>query len=565
MSKAILNAVPVAMQKPSKFKIFPLSLLFVPIALICLILCSPMLAIIGAWNDPQVEVWQHLIDTQLLYLLGNTGILMLGVGIGVVCLGVCLAWMTSVLDFPGRSIFEWALILPLAMPAYVMGFVYLGLFDYTGAVPTWFRQELGIQLPSIRSPLGVVWVMIIVLYPYVYMLARSAFLSQGQVLMNAARTLGIGPWGAFWRVALPLARPGIVAGTSLALMETLADFGTVSIFNFDTFTTAIYKSWYGLFNLQAAAQLASLLLLIVAVSLSIERWTRGNAQFSQNNLSFMSTQRYTLKGVKAWGLTLCLTAFFSVVFLIPLFVLGSWAVERWTVDFDARMVQLIVNTLSLGGIACVLTLLMAGFLAFSKRRHQTNPVIRQSIYLSTLGYALPGSVLAIGVMLVFAYLDRQTIDWLQTYFNYTGGQLFLGSVGALIFAYVVRFLAPAFGSLDTGLGQIKPSLHEAAQGLGAGRWRIFYRIYLKLLRPSMLTGMLIVLVDVMKEMPATLLLRPFGWDTLAVRIYEMTSEGEWERAALPAIVLVIAGLLPVILLIKKSRHVKRSRDSDSFL
>ena len=557
-----MNSNSAAMGLESKRKPFlsqwKRALIYLPVLCFSLVLMSPMLAIVGAWYDPQWDIWQHLLDTQLSALIGNSVLLLAGVGMGVTLLGVSFAWMITMLDFPGRRVFEWMLILPLAMPAYVLGFVYLGLFDFSGAVPTWFRETWDIRLPSIRSPFGVIWVMTLVLYPYVYMLTRSAFLGQGRQMFQAARTMGLGPWGAFWQVSLPMARPGIVAGVSLALMETLADFGTVSIFNFDTFTTAIYKSWYGFFNLAAAAQLASLLLLIVVLALMTEMWSRGKAQYSQTQSQVGEHRRIKLYGFKAWGVSIFFLLFMLVVFAVPLSVLVEWAWQQAVVDLNQRFFDLLMNTLWLGVIACVVTVVIALSLAVMKR-FRSHWVVNQSVMLSTLGYALPGSVLAIGVMLIFASLDQMFIQWLQNVFGYTGGPIFLGSVAALIFAYVVRFLAAAYGSVSASLQQVQPSIDQAAQSLGANRLRIVRTLYLSLLRPGLFTGMLIVLVDVMKEMPATLLLRPFGWDTLAVRIFEMTSEGEWERAALPALALVIAGLIPVFLLLKKSRFTQSSQ------
>ncbi len=516
------------------------------------LVAGPLLLVFSGWLQAENAVWQHLAETILSDLILNTAILLVGVAIGVLLLGVGLAWLTAMCEFPGRRLFDWALMLPLAIPAYVLAFVALGLMDYAGPVQSAFRELFGRDagLPDIRGAGGVIAVMVLVLYPYVYMLARSAFLTQGSGTLEAARSLGLGPWGAFFHVALPMARPAIVAGTSLALMETLADFGTVAVFNYDTFTTAIYKAWFGLFNLQAAAQLASLLLLFVALALYGERQLRGRARFAEGSRRG-KPQRRRLSGWRGWGATLLAANVFLLAFVIPVIQLLSWAWEIVAEDLDSRYLELLGHTLLLGGVAMALTVSAALLLAFA-RRYQKDRTTNAAVGIATLGYALPGSVLAVGVMLAFTGIDNFFNALAPIIGLEAPGRVLGGTLLALLLAYMVRFMAVAFGPIESGLGRIKPSMAEAGRSLGASGGEILCRIYLPLLRPGLLTAALLVLVDVMKEMPATLLLRPFGWDTLAVRIYEMTSEGEWERAALPAVTLILVGLLPVILLVRKS-------------
>ncbi len=512
----------------------------------------PMLVIFSGWLQPENEVWQHLAETLLTDLFINTLLLISGVAIGVLLLGITLAWLTARCDFPGRRFFDWALMLPFAVPAYVLAFVALGLLDYSGPIQTTLRELFGNSnwFPPIRSTGGVITVMVLVLYPYVYMLTRSAFLTLGKGTLESARMLGKGPWGAFLHVALPMARPAIIAGLSLALMETLADFGTVAVFNYDTFTTAIYKAWFGFFNLQAASQLASLLLLFVALALLGERRARGRSRYAETSRSARPT-RIVLKGWRGWGASLYAGTVFFLAFLLPVIQLLIWSWEVVETDLSGRYLDLLTHTLTLGAAAAVITVLGGLLLAFAKR-YRPDRFIRGGVAVATLGYALPGSVLAVGIMLVFTGFDNAINTLLSTLGGTPPGQLLGGTVMALLMAYVVRFLAVAHGPIESGLTRIRPSISEAARNLGAGKREILQRIYLPLLRPGLLTAGLLVLVDVMKEMPATLLLRPFGWDTLAVRIYEMTSEGEWERAALPAITLILAGLLPVILLVRRS-------------
>ncbi|WP_426415071.1 ABC transporter permease [Aestuariirhabdus sp. LZHN29] len=519
---------------------------------IAAIVLMPLLVLFISWGTVQTEVWLHLIETQLGRLLGNTLVLLLGVGVGVTVLGVSLAWLTSMCEFPGRKWFDWALMLPFAVPAYVLAFVFIGLFDFSGPVQSLLREWFGAAawFPQVRSTGGVVLVLVLVFYPYVYMLARSAFVAQGRGLMDSARILGMGPWSSFWKVALPMARPAIAAGLALALMETLADFGAVATFNYDTFTTAIYKSWYGFFNLQAAAQLASLLLLFVAVALIVERRARGKARFAEGERRHVR-QVYRLHGVLAWLASGYAGLIVLVAFVIPIVQLLVWIFTDALEDLDSRYLGLVTKTLTLGAIAAVMTVTTAVLLAYAQRLHRDRWVA-SSVTIANLGYALPGSVLAVGIMVAFTWLDATVTIPLQQWLGFEGRQLLMGSLLALIMAYGIRFLAVAFGPVESGLQRIRPSILESAQSLGEPPMGIVRRIYLPMLSPSLITATLLVFVDVLKEMPATLLMRPFGWDTLAVRIFEMTSEGEWERAALPAFTLVLVGLIPVVLLMRRS-------------
>ncbi len=509
----------------------------------------PMLVLFSSWSEIQTDIWSHLWQTQLPTLLGNTLMLLAGVTFGVLLLGVSLAWLTAVCEFPGRRWLDWALMLPFAVPAYVLAFVFVGLLDFSGPVQSFLRQQIsGFTYVNVRGTVGVVTVLVLVFYPYVYMLARGAFLAQGRGLMDAARILGVSPLQGFVRVALPMARPAIAAGVALALMETLADFGAVSVFNYDTFTTAIYKSWYGFFNLQSAAQLATLLLLLVALALTCERRVRGKARFEEHERR-TGQNRYRLTGLRAWLASGYCMLVVLVAFGIPVLQLLVWNLKTGWVDLDARYLDLIAHTLFLGAMAALLTVLLALLLAVARRLHQDRWT-RVAVSISTLGYALPGSVLAVGMMIAFTQADHLLAPLYRS-FGW-GSQVLMGSVFVLVLAYCIRFMAVAFGPIDSGLARIRPALGEAARLLGCRPWGVAQRVYLPMLMPGLFSALVLVFVDVLKEMPATLLMRPFGWDTLAVRIYEMTSEGEWERAALPALTLVLVGLLPVIMLMRRS-------------
>ncbi|MBV2131801.1 iron ABC transporter permease [Pseudomonas sp. MAP12] len=522
-----------------------------PAAAIAALVLLPLSVLLLSWGEVDGEIWRHLWDTQMPRLLGNTLSLVLGVGVGVTLLGVSLAWLTALCEFPGRKWLDWALMLPFAIPAYVLAFVFVGLLDFSGPVQSLLREWFGsgLRLPRVRSTEGVTLVLVLVFYPYVYLLARSAFLAQGKGLMEAARVLGLSPWQAFWRVALPVARPAIGAGLALALMETLADFGAVSVFNFDTFTTAIYKTWYGFYSLSSATQLASLLLLAVMLLLYAERRARGASR--TGNERARSAPLYSLRGGKALAASAWCTLVFLCAFVIPVLQLLVWFWQRGRFDLDERYVGLILHTLYLGGLAALLTVALAMLLAFARRLAATRRM-QALVGLANLGYALPGSVLAVSIMLAFSWLDSHLVIPLSAALGGEGKPWLLGSLSALLLAYLIRFMAVAFGPLEGSLARIRPSLPEAARSLGVGGPQLFLRVYLPLLLPGTLSAALLVFVDVLKEMPATLLMRPFGWDTLAVRVFEMTSEGEWARAALPALTLVLVGLLPVIGLIRRS-------------
>ena len=509
----------------------------------------PILIILVQWGTlgtGEQEIWQHLFDTKLDRLALNTLLLVLGVGAGVLLLGVSLAWLTTICDFPGRRLFEWALMLPLAIPGYVMAFVFLGIMNYSGPVQTLLRNSFGQDawFPDVQGAVGVILILSLVLYPYVYLLSRSAFLNQGRKMMDAGRLLGLGRVQAFFRVAIPVARPAIVAGLALALMETLADFGAVSVFNYDTFTTAIYNAWNGLFNLTVAAQLASLLLLFVGVTLVLEKQSRDRARYSQDG-GKSSMALYKLEGPAAVAATVFCSLVLLAAFMIPFGQLLIWMLEAGFGDLDERYLGFLGHTLGLGFMAGFAAVGLSVLLAFVKRLPAA-PMMKRwtdlSIRLATLGYALPGSVLAVGIMLGFTFIDR------------TLGTILGTSVFALVIAYCCRFLAVAFAPVDAGLEQVRPSIIDAARSLGAGPGRLLRQVIMPLIRPGLITAFTIVLVDVMKEMPATLIMRPFGWDTLAVRIYTMTTEGQWERAALPAVTLIIIGLVPVYMLIRSARH-----------
>ncbi|GLS06302.1 iron ABC transporter permease [Chitiniphilus shinanonensis] len=516
-----------------------------PIALLTLI---PLLVVLASFLSPQPEIWAHLAQYVLPGVLRNTLLLIIGVGLGVLGLGVSLAWLTAMCEFPGRRFFAWALMLPLAMPAYVLAFVMVGLLDFTGPVQTWLRAAFGgsAWFPPIRSSGGVVLVLSLAFYPYVYLLARNAFATQGRRALEAAQMLGVSRRAAFWRVAIPMARPWIVGGLTLALMETLADFGAVSVFNFDTFTTAIYKAWFALFNLPAASQLASLLVLFVLALAVVEQRVRGERLY---HARAGGGERIALRGTARWGAVAWCALVLLVAFVVPLIQLGHWVTQVWADDFDERYPAFIGRSVLLAALETLLVAALALALAYARRRYRDGGT-RWLVRLATLGYAVPGTVLAVGVFIPIAWLDNLLLAIFQP-LGFEGFQVFKGTVAVMLLALAARFLAVGFQPVDSGMQRITRNQEEAARSLGLRSRQVLLRLHLPLLRGGLFTALLMVFVDVMKEMPITLMTRAFGWDTLAVRVFEMTSEGMWDRAALPALFIVLAGLLPVLLL---TRH-----------
>jgi len=510
--------------------------------LIAMLTLVPVVVVLSSLLTPEREIWTHLVEYQLPELLTNTFWLVLGVGLGVAILGVSLAWLTAVCEFPGRRQFSWALLLPLAIPAYVTAFVAIGLLDFTGPVQTLTREWWGpIEFPSIRSRGGVIAVMTLALYPYVYLIARNAFLTQGKHALEVAQSLGLSPVVGFFRVALPMARPWIVGGVMLALMETLADFGTVAVFNYDTFTTAIYKAWFSLFSLQAASQLASLLIVFVLVVLLAEQQTRTRMHYTQTGKHSVQA-RIQLAGARAWLAAGFCLAVLALGFIIPVTQLLLWASEVVEQDLDVRYLGFFWHSLALGALAALLSGAVALLLSYSARQHP-GLLLRMTARIATIGYALPGAVLAVGVFIPVAWLDNRFVaaGWVQS-------PLLQGSLMVMLLAYLVRFLAVAHSPIESQMHRITRSVDEAARSLGVSGVSLIARVHLPMLRGGLLTAAALVFVDVIKEMPITLMTRPFGWDTLAVRVFEMTSGGEWNRAALPAVALVLAGLVPVVLL-----------------
>jgi iron(III) transport system permease protein len=509
------------------------------------------------------DTLRHLAVTVIPGALLETALLTIGVAFGVVTVGAATAWVVAACEFPGRRIFEWALLLPLAMPAYIVAYAYTDALQFAGPLQSALREAFGWRhgdywFPEIRSVGGAAFVFTVVLSPYVYLLARTAFLARTAAMIDAARSLGLTPWQTWWRVNLPLARPAIAAGALLALMETVADYGASAYFGLQTFTTSIYRAWFSLGDRLAASQLAALLLLLVVVLFSVEHRARGRARFYTPTASQRPALRTPLDGGGAFAaFAICATTV-ATGFVVPLLLLVRLLLPAWSTLDWARYAHWVFNTLAIGAAAAVIALVAVLALAYTARsasRGAAARLVRFAVRLMSLGYAVPGAVIAVGILIPLALLDNKINAALIALIGVGPGLLLTGSVVALLYGYLVRYFAVGYQSIEAGLARITPTMDASARSLGSGPLDTFVRVHLPILTPSVLAAGLLVFVDVMKELPATLVLRPFNFDTLAVIAYQMASDERLGEAALPALTIVAAGVLPVALL---SRAISRA-------
>ncbi|MFT8245367.1 ABC transporter permease [Roseomonas sp. BN140053] len=540
---------------PPRRRVPPWARAALPIAAL---VAAPVLAVLAAAIGPAGATWRHIAATNLPEYLLNSLLLSLLVGLLAGSAGALTAWLVTACRFPGRRVLEVALLLPMAMPAYVCGYVYTWLMDVAGPVQTALRDVTGLRwgqypFPEMRSLPGAAAVLAMVLYPYVYLLCRAAFLQQSSCLIEVSRTLGHGLAGTFWRVALPLARPALAAGVALALMEVLADFGTVQHFAVRTFTTGIYEAWFGMGDRPAASQLAACLMGLVALLLLGERLSRGDRRFHATTTRPVPLQPAPLRGLAAWAATLCCATPVLLGFAVPAGALLWLAATVGDPLAPERFLPFATNSLLLAALTAALVTPLAALLAWGVRLHPTRPA-RIAARLAGLGYAVPGSVIAVGALVPFGIFDNALDGWLRQHFGISSGLLLSGTVAALVFAYGVRFLAIALSSVESGLARLRPSLFAAARTLGAGPGEAVRRVELPLLRGALLTAAVLVFVDTMKELPATLIVRPFDFDTLAVRVHELASDERLAEASTAALLIVAVGLLPVLVLVRAMRR-----------
>lgn len=521
--------------------------------IICALIAMPVLAVLTLTIGDNEDIWSHLAATVLPHYLKTTVLLMLGVGIGTLLIGVPTAWLTAMCRFPGKAVFEWALLLPLAMPAYIMAFVYTDVLEYGGPVQTLLRSIFGWSsaadywFPEIRSLGGAIVMMTMALYPYVYLLTRAAFLEQSVCVIEVSRTLGCTPFESFHRVALPLARPAVVIGLALVLMEALNDFGTVDFFGVKTFTAGIYDVWLNMNSVAGAAQLAAVLFAFVIGLIALERWARGKRQYHHTSNHYRDLPGYRLAGPRAAAAVATCTIPIAFGFLFPAGVLASYALKHYEETLEANFVGFLFNSLSLSLMAAALALFIGLFLAYSMRLSGSRWVAAATRF-AAIGYAMPGAVLAVGIMVPLGAFDNATDSFFRNVFGISTGLLLSGTLVAVTFGYVARFLALSFGAAEASLSKISGSMDGAARTLGEGPFGILRRLHFPMIRVSLIAGAMLVFVDGMKELPMTIILRPFNFETLATFVHQYASDELLEEASLAALTIVGVGIVPVILL-----------------
>ncbi|HYH36960.1 MAG TPA: iron ABC transporter permease [Azospirillum sp.] len=517
------------------------------------VIAAPIVAVFSqALTASSGGLWSHLASTVLPDYVVNTLALLVLVALMTLVTGVACAWTVTMHEFPGRSVLQWALLLPLAMPAYVLAYTYTDFFQFTGPLQTALRAAFGWRkadywFPEIHSLGGAAFVLSAVLYPYVYVLARSAFLEQSACVLEVSRTLGATPFGTFWRVALPLARPALAAGVGYALMETLADFGAVKYFGIDTFTVGIYRTWFALASPVAAAQLASLLLLFVVLVVALERLSRGRMRFHQTTNKYRALPTVRLGAARtalAW-LVCGAPVFFG--FVLPAAILLRLIWLGGDAAWDTTIARPALNSFMLAASGAVVVV-SVGLAVIHGVRSERSRLAAVAARVATLGYATPGTVIAVGILI--------SIGAMGTWFGLPTGTVLGATVFGILYGYLIRFFQVAYGPLESGFAKVSPNIEGAARSLGSGPVQVLFLVQVPLLRASILSAALLVFVDIMKELPATMILRPFNFDTLAVEAFRMASTERLDAAALPALIIVLVGLLPVILL---SRSLNASR------
>ncbi|MEX0803286.1 MAG: iron ABC transporter permease [Candidatus Binatia bacterium] len=528
---------------------------------IAALVATPLLTVIALAFTPADDIWHHLASTVLPHYVKTTVALSASVGFGTFVIGTATAWLVTLCRFPGRRLFEWALLLPMAVPAYVIAYVYTDVLEYAGPVQGALRDVFGWSssrdywFPQIRSLGGAVTMMTLVLYPYVYLLARAAFLEQSVCVLEVSRTLGRGPWRSFFTVALPLARPAIVIGISLVIMETLNDLGTVDFFAVSTFTRGIYDVWLNMNSVSGAAQLASVLLLFVFGLIALERTNRRKQRFHHTTTKYRPLPGYHLGGWRGIGAAIACLLPILLGFAVPCGVLLKHAIVHFEDAVVSEYLVHTINSLTLSSLAAAVTVGLGLFLAYGLRI-SGDRALRGLTRFAAIGYAIPGAVLAVGVLHPLGRFDNAIDAFSREAFGFSTGLLFSGTVIAITVGYVVRFLALSVGTLEASLAKITPSMDAAARTLGVGPAATLRRVHLPIMRASILTAGVLVFVDCMKELPMTLIMRPFNFETLATHVYQLASRELLEQSALGSLTIVVAGILPVLLV---SLAIGRSR------
>tara|TARA_B100001250_G_scaffold397308_1_gene404288 strand:- start:3764 stop:5389 length:1626 start_codon:yes stop_codon:yes gene_type:complete len=521
---------------------------------IAIALSLPILTVASSWwNGVGYNAWSHLINTTLTEYMVNTAILSAGVVLGVIFLGGLSAWIISAYRFPGHQFFNVALVLPLSMPGYIVAYTYTGLLDFSGPVQTLMRQSFSLELgtyyfPEIRSIGGAITMLSLVLYPYVYLIARDAFSLQSQNLSISAQMLGVNPIRHFIHISLPIARPAIAAGTALALMETLADYGTVAFFGINVFTTGIFRTWFGLGEPILAMQLASLLLVGVVFVVAYEIHFRKKISFQPT----LSTRRKPTKlnGTRAISACVFCALVFACGFFIPFLQLLYWTIAIADQKLTGNYTTLLFNSLSLATITALIAVSLALICSLATRSWRQSRLINVAYFFTKLGYAIPGTIVAIGIIIPFSKIDHVINDWINTIAGHAPGLLISGTLFTVIFAHLVRFVPVAILGMESGISSIATSIDQVSSTLGVSRWKHLKKIQLPILYPSLITSFTLVFLESIKELPATLILRPFNFDTLAVKGFELATDERLADAAPAVITIVIIGLIPIAILSK---------------
>ena len=532
----------------SPWEIFPFLLL--------IIFCAPIFIVLSSLFGDYSDNWSHLYNYVLGDYISSTVILIFGVSILVFFIGTITAWIVTNYDFYGKSFFEWSLILPLSIPPYILAYTFTGLFDSFGDANNLMRNIFNLSsdvsvFPNVRNIYGAILVFSFTLYPYVYLVSRSAFLNQSKSMKESARLLGLSEIGVFFKLGLPIIRPAVIGGLMLVIMETLSDFGAVDHFAIQTFTTGIFRTWYGMYDLQTAMQLASLLLLIVGLFFILERNSRNNAAFTANNASFVNDNEVKLSGVKSFGAFLACFIPLFVGFILPITELIFWSFVNESTFFNQKFLQTSFNTISLAIFAGLITAFLALIINFSIRL-KPGVIIKKLSSLLSIGYAVPGLILAVGMVQLLIYIDSNFLD--------TTDIVLTGSLFGLLVAYIIKTYALANSSIESGYEGINSYIDESSKLLGATGWSMLRRVHVPLMKTSFLTAALLVMSEVVKELPATLILRPFNFETLAVSTYIYAAEERMIQAASPAIAIVLIGLIPIVFLSKMIRSSSQSKE-----
>jgi iron(III) transport system permease protein len=531
--------------------IFPLNSWVLLLLAITFLISIPLIIILGGVFKEGGEIWSHILINLVPGYVLNTILLLLGVAALTFIIGVSTSWIVTMYRFPGRRFFEWGLILPIALPAYISGFTWAGILDYTSPVYVFARNNFGINTGQylffdVLSLPGAIIIFSLALYPYVYIITRAYFLSQSRVLFEVTASLGITPFQSFLRVALPMARPAVVAGISLALMEVLNDYGLVKYFGVDTFTTGIFNAWFAFGNLSAALKLSAFLMFFVFALLLLERYQRRNMRFAMSTESRPLLAK-KLKGGNLWWAVGIVSIPFLFGFFLPFIMMIYWTILVFTDVLSSDFLMLLRNSFTLALMASIVITVFAIFIAYTVRTFPMR-LVKLAAYFSTMGYALPGAVVAIGLLIALLWLESSIAGII--------GITLLGTWFTLVFAYLVRFMAIGYNSIGSGNERVPVSHDQASRSLGVSKLKTLLRVNLPLIKTSVLAAALLVFIDVLKELPLTLILRPFNFDTLAIRTFEFASDERLAEAAPAAVIIVISGLVPVFLLNKMMRSGK---------